>query len=149
MEVILLEKIANLGNLGDKVTIKSGYGRNYLVPKGKAVPATAAKIAEFEARRAELEKVAAEKLKAAQSRAEALSKLEVSIAQKAGDEGKLFGSIGTQNIADALTEAGVKVDKHEVRLPEGPIRHIGTYEIAIELHSDVVATVPVAIVAEA
>jgi len=149
MEVILLEKIANLGNLGDKVTIKAGYGRNYLLPKGKAVPATAAKVAEFEARRAELEKAAAEKLKAAQDRAEALAKLEVVIAQKAGDEGKLFGSIGTQNIADALTEAGVKVDKHEVRLPEGPIRQIGNYEIDIDLHSDVVATVSVTVAAEA
>ena len=148
MEVILLEKVANLGNLGDKVTIKSGYGRNYLVPTGKAVPATAKKIAEFEARRADLEKAAAERIKAAQTRAEQLNSLEVSIAHKAGDEGKLFGSIGTQNIAEALTSAGAKVEKHEVRLPQGVIRHLGQYKIDIDLHSDVVATVSVNVVAE-
>ncbi|MCK5477971.1 MAG: 50S ribosomal protein L9 [Methylococcales bacterium] len=149
MEVILLEKIANLGNLGDQVTIKAGYGRNYLVPQGKAVAATAAKIKEFEARRAELEKVAAEKLAAANSRANALGKLEIIISHKAGDEGKLFGSVGTQNIADAITEAGVKVEKHEVRLPEGVIRQIGTYDIDINLHSDVVVSMPIEIAAEA
>ncbi len=149
MEVILLEKIANLGNLGDKVTVKSGYGRNFLVPQGKAVAATAEKIAEFEQRRAELEKAAAEKLAAAQSRSEAISKLEIVITQKAGDEGKLFGSVGTQNIADAITEAGAAVEKHEVRLPEGVIRNIGEYNIDINLHSDVTVTLPVKIVAEA
>ncbi|MGR9051014.1 MAG: 50S ribosomal protein L9 [Gammaproteobacteria bacterium] len=149
MEVILLEKIANLGNLGDKVTIKPGYGRNYLLPRGKAVLATAAKIAEFEARRAELEKAAGEKLQAAQARADALSQLEIVIAQKAGDEGKLFGSVGTQNIADAITDAGVQLDKHEVRLPHGPIRQVGQYQIDLDLHSDVVATVAVSIIAEA
>ncbi len=149
MEVILLEKVANLGNLGDKVTIKAGYGRNYLVPQGKAVAATADKIKEFEARRAELEKIAAEKLAAATARADALEKVTVSIAHKAGDEGKLFGSVGTQNIADAITEAGVKVEKHEVRLPEGVIRHLGTYDIDINLHSDVVKTVSIEIAAEA
>lgn len=148
MEVILLEKIANLGNLGDKVSIKAGYGRNYLVPKGKAVPATAAKIAEFEARRAELEKAAADKLKEAQARAEALSNVDIQIVHKAGEEGKLFGSVGTHGIADALTQAGVAVGKHEVRLPEGPIRQVGTYDIDINLHTDVVVTVPVKIVAE-
>ncbi len=149
MEVILLEKIANLGNLGDKVTVKSGYGRNFLVPQGKAVAATAEKIAEFEQRRAELEKAAAEKLAAAQSRSEAISKFEIVITQKAGDEGKLFGSVGTQNIADAITAAGAKVEKHEVRLPEGVIRNIGEYNIDINLHSDVTVTLPVKIVAEA
>ncbi len=149
MEVILLEKIANLGNLGDKVTVKSGYGRNFLVPQGKAVAATAEKIAEFEQRRAELEKAAAEKLAAAESRSEAISKLEIVITQKAGDEGKLFGSVGTQNIADAITAAGAKVEKHEVRLPEGVIRNIGEYNIDINLHSDVTVTLPVKIVAEA
>lgn len=148
MEVILLEKIANLGNLGDKVTIKAGYGRNFLVPQGKAVAATPDKIKEFEARRAELEKIAAEKLAAAQARAEAIGKLKVVIKQKAGDEGKLFGSVGTQNIADAITEAGAKVEKHEVRLPEGAIRQIGEYEIDINLHSDVDVTVPVSVEAE-
>ena len=106
MEVILLEKIANLGNLGDKVTIKSGYGRNYLVPQGKAVAATAKKIAEFEARRAELEKAAAEKLSAAQKLGNELSKLQIVITHKAGDEGRLFGSVGTHNIAEAITRSG-------------------------------------------
>lgn len=149
MEVILLEKVANLGNLGDKVTIKSGYGRNYLVPYGKAVAATAKKIAEFEVRRAELEKAAAEKLSAAQARSNALSKLQVVIAHKAGDEGRLFGSIGTHNIAEAITAAGVAVEKHQVRLPHGAIRHIGEFEIDIMLHTDVVAKMPIKIIAEA
>jgi large subunit ribosomal protein L9 len=149
MEVILLEKIANLGNLGDKVTIKSGYGRNYLVPQGKAVAATASKIAEFQARRAELEKLAAEKLAAAQARANALSKLQVVITHKAGDEGKLFGSIGTHNIAEAITAAGVAVEKKEVRMPTGVIRQVGEYDIDINLHTDVIVTLPVKIAAEA
>jgi len=149
MEVILLEKIANLGNLGDKVTIKSGYGRNYLVPQGKAVAATADKIKEFEARRAELEKAAAEKLSAAKSRANALEKLKIVISHKAGEEGKLFGSVGTQNIADAITEAGSKVEKHEVRMPDGVIRQVGSYDIDINLHSDVVVTMSIGIAAEA
>ncbi len=149
MEVILLEKISNLGGLGDKVSIKAGYGRNYLVPQGKAVAATAEKIKEFEARRAELEKAAAEKLAAANARADALRKLEVVITHKAGEEGKLFGSVGTQNIADAITEAGAKVEKHEVRLPEGVIRQIGNYDIDIDLHSDVVVTMPISVAAEA
>ena len=149
MEVILLEKVANLGDLGDKVAIKAGYGRNYLVPQGKAVAATAEKIKEFEARRAELEKAAAEKLAAANSRAKALAKLEIVISHKAGDEGKLFGSVGTQNIADAITEAGAKVEKHEVRMPDGVIRQIGTYDIDINLHSDVIVTMPINIAAEA
>ena len=149
MEVILLEKVANLGDLGDKVVIKSGYGRNYLVPQGKAVPATADKIKEFEARRAELEKAAAEKLAAANVRASALGKLEIVISHKAGEEGKLFGSVGTQNIADAITEAGAKVEKHEVRMPDGVIRQIGDYDIDISLHSDVSVTMPITIAAEA
>lgn len=148
MEVILLEKIANLGNLGDKVTIKSGYGRNYLIPQGKAAMATAAKIKEFEERRAELEKQAAEKLAAATARGEAISKLTISIAHKTGDEGRLFGSVGTQNIAEAITAAGVKVEKNEVRLPNGVIRQIGQYDIAIHLHTDVVVTLPINIVSE-
>ena len=149
MEVILLEKIANLGDLGERVTIKSGYGRNYLLPQGKAVAATVDKIAEFEQRRAELEKVAAEKLAAAQSRADGISKLEVAITQKAGDEGKLFGSVGTQNIADAIAEAGAKVEKHEIRLPEGVIRQIGEYDITIHLHTDIDVVLPIKIVPEA
>jgi len=148
MEVILLEKVANLGNLGDKVTIKSGFGRNYLIPQGKATAATAVKIAEFETRRAELEKVAAEKLAAAQARATALEKLEIIITHKAGDEGKLFGSVGTQNIADAITEAGSAVAKHEIRLPDGVIRHTGEYSIDVQLHSDVVATLSINVIVE-
>ncbi len=148
MEVILLEKIANLGNLGDKASVRPGYGRNFLLPKGKAVSATASKIAEFEARRAELEQAAAEKLLAAQTRAEVLNNLSVTVTHKAGDEGKLFGSVGTQNIADALTEAGAKVEKHEVRLPEGAIRQVGDYEVDIDLHSDVIAIVKLTVAAE-
>ena len=149
MEVILLEKIANLGNLGDKVTIKSGYGRNYLVPQGKAVAATAKKIAEFEARRAELEKAAAEKLSAAQKLGNELSKLQIVITHKAGDEGRLFGSVGTHNIAEAITAAGIAVEKHQIRLPHGAIRHIGDYPIDINLHSDVIVTLTIKIAAEA
>jgi large subunit ribosomal protein L9 len=148
MEVILLEKIANLGALGDKVTIKAGYGRNYLIPAGKAVAATQQKIAEFEARRAELEKAAAEKLAAAKARADAISKLNIVITHKAGDEGRLFGSVGTHNIAEAITAAGVAVEKSEVRLPHGAIRHIGEFPIDITLHSDVVVTLPITIAAE-
>ena len=149
MEVILLEKIANLGNLGDKVTIKSGYGRNYLVPQGKAVPATVTKIAEFEARRAELEKAAHEKLVSAQKIGNELSKIQVEIAHKAGDEGRLFGSIGTHNIAEAITTAGIAIEKHQIRLPHGTIRHIGEYAIDNNLHSDVIVTLTIKIVAEA
>jgi large subunit ribosomal protein L9 len=149
MDVILLEKVANLGNLGDKVTIKSGYGRNYLVPQGKAVPATAAKVAEFEARRAELEKAAVEKLNAAQARANALSKLSVVITHKAGDEGRLFGSIGTHNIAEAISKAGVAIEKHEIRLPHGAIRHLGDFEIDVAFHTDVVTKITVKVAPEA
>ena len=149
MEVILLEKIANLGNLGDKVIIKSGYGRNYLVPQGKAVPATASKIAEFEARRAELEKAAAEKLSAAQKLGNELNKLQIVITQKAGDEGRLFGSVGTHNIAEAITVAGIAIEKHQIRLPNGAIRHIGEYPIDINLHSDVIVTLAIKVAAEA
>lgn len=149
MEVILLEKITNLGNLGEKVNIKAGYGRNYLVPQGKAVAATAEKIAEFEQRRSELEKTAADKLTAAEARAAGIAKLEIVITQKAGDEGKLFGSVGTQNIADAITEKGAKVEKHEVRLPGGVIRQIGEYEITINLHTDVNVVLPIQVVSEA
>ncbi len=148
MDVILLEKIANLGNLGDKVTIKNGYGRNYLIPQGKAAPATPAKIKEFEERRAELEKQAADKLAAATARGEALSKLTIVIKHKTGDEGRLFGSVGTHTIADAITAAGIQVSKHEVRLPNGVIRQTGEYNIAINLHTDVVVTLPVTIAAE-
>ena len=148
MNVILLEKVHNLGNLGDTVSVKAGYGRNYLIPKGVAVSATPDNVAKFEARRAELEKVAADKLGAAESRREALANVTVSVTHKAGDEGKLFGSVGTADIADAISAAGVAVEKREVRLPQGPIRQIGVYDIDIELHGDVVATVTVNVIAE-
>lgn len=148
MEIILLEKIANLGNLGDKVSVKPGYGRNYLIPQGKAVPATAEKLAEFEQRRAQLESKAAEDLAAAKARAEAIANLTVTIAQKAGDEGRLYGSVGTKDIAAAATAAGVTVHKNEVRLPSGPIRHTGDFEIAIHVHSDVTATLALKVVPE-
>lgn len=149
MEVILLEKIGNLGGLGDKVDVKAGYGRNFLVPKGKAVPATADNIAHFEARRAELEAAAAEAVAAAEKRAEALNNLApVSIGANAGDEGKLFGSVGTRDIADALSAAGCEVDKAEVRLPDGPLRELGEFEVDIQLHADVTATVVIAVIAE-
>lgn len=149
MEVILLENISNLGTLGDKVNVKAGFGRNYLVPQGKAVPATATSIAEFEARRADLEAAAAATLAAAEARAEGINALGlISIPANAGEEGKLFGSIGTRDIAEAITAAGAEVDKSEVRLPEGALRELGEYEIAIQVHGDVTAAVAVAVVQE-
>ncbi|MBU2875955.1 50S ribosomal protein L9 [Marinobacter salexigens] len=148
MEVILLEKVANLGTLGDKVKVKSGYGRNFLLPYGKAAPATEANLKAFEERRAELEKAAADKLSAAQSRAEALEGASFTVTSKAGDEGKLFGSIGVRDIADVITAAGTEVEKSEVRLPEGPLRATGEYDIELHLHSDVEVTVKLAVVAE-
>jgi large subunit ribosomal protein L9 len=148
MEIILLEKVPNLGGLGEKVSVKPGYGRNFLIPKGKAVAATAEKIEQFEQRRAELEKKAAEALSAAQTRASAIGALIVTIAHKAGDEGRLYGSVGTRDIALAVTEAGITVDKSEVRLPTGPIRNVGEYEIGIQLHGDVVAILPLKVIAE-
>ncbi|MBL1273000.1 MAG: 50S ribosomal protein L9 [Oceanospirillales bacterium] len=148
MEVILLEKVANLGTLGDKVKVKSGYGRNYLLPYGKAAPATEANLKAFEERRAELEKAAAGKLATAQARAEALEGASFTVTSKAGDEGKLFGSIGVRDIADVITAAGTDVEKSEVRLPEGPLRTTGEYEIELQLHSDVEVTVKLAVVAE-
>jgi large subunit ribosomal protein L9 len=148
MEVILLDNIANLGSLGDKVSVKAGYGRNYLVPQGFALPATKANIEEFEKRRAELEKQAAERLGAAEARRTAIDGASVTIARKAGDEGKLFGSVGTADIAEALTAAGTEVDKSEVRLPEGVFRATGVYDIVIHLHADVDANVTINVVAE-
>jgi large subunit ribosomal protein L9 len=148
MEVILLEKVGKLGGLGDKVTVKSGFGRNFLVPFGKAVPANEANIAEFETRRADLEKAAAERLTAAEARAAELNDKSITITSKAGDEGKLFGSIGVRDVADAVTAAGVEVSKSEVRLPEGPLRNVGDYQIDIQLHGDVTATISLAVVAE-
>lgn len=148
MEVILLEKVGKLGNLGDKVSVKSGFGRNYLVPQGKAVPATESNVAKFEERRAELEAAAAEKLATATARAEVLNATEITITSKCGDEGKLFGSIGTRDIADAITAAGAEACKSEVRLPEGALRSIGEFEIAVQLHPEVTATVKLAVVGE-
>ncbi len=148
MQVILLDKIGNLGGLGDQVNVKSGYARNFLIPQGKAVMATKDNVAMFETRRAELEAKVAEQLAAAEARAESVNTLEgVTIASKAGDEGKLFGSIGTRDIADAITAAGVAVAKSEVRLPEGALRNTGEFEVSIQLHSEVFATAKIAIVA--
>ncbi|MFI8741264.1 50S ribosomal protein L9 [Stutzerimonas zhaodongensis] len=147
MEVILLEKVANLGNLGDKVNVKSGYGRNFLLPQRKATAATPANIAEFEARRADLEKAAADRKVSAETRAAQLAELEVTITATAGDEGKLFGSIGTHDIADALTASGVEVAKSEIRLPNGTIRQVGEYDVAVHLHTDVEATVKLIVIA--
>lgn len=150
MEVILLGKVENLGNLGDKVKVKSGYGRNYLIPSGKAASATAANLAKFEARRAELEKASAATLSAAQARADALRNLgTVTIASKAGEEGKLFGSIGTVDISEALSAAGITVEKHEVRMPNGPLRHLGEHELTLHFHADVNVQLKIVIVAEA
>ena len=148
MDVILLQRIANLGQLGDKVSVKSGYGRNFLIPQGKAVSATEANTASFEARRAELERVEAESLGLAQARAAKLNELNVVITSKAGDEGKLFGSVGTRDISDALTASGTPVDKAEVRLPNGTLRHTGEFHVAIQVHHDVMAEVLVTIIAE-
>jgi large subunit ribosomal protein L9 len=148
MEVILLEKIENLGNLGDRVNVKPGFGRNYLLPQGKAAPATAENIAEFEARRAELEKAAAEALALAESRLDSLADMVVTISAKAGEEGKLFGSVGTSDIADAIIAAGVEVERNEIRLPEGAFRQTGEYDIDLHLHTDVNVTVKLVIEAE-
>ncbi|NYS59529.1 50S ribosomal protein L9 [Vreelandella salicampi] len=148
MEVILLDKIGKLGSLGDKVTVKPGYGRNYLVPYGLAVPATKENIAAFEAQRAELEAQAAERKAEAEARAEQLNDIELSLVSKSGDEGKLFGSIGPRDLADAISSAGIEVAKSEVRMPEGPIRQTGEYDIALHLHAEVDAVVRVVVVAE-
>lgn len=149
MQVILLENVGKLGELGDQVNVKSGYGRNFLIPFGKAVPATETNIAEFEQRRAELEAAAAEKQGAAEKRAEALNELVVTIAANAGEEGKLFGSIGTRDIAEAVSSAsGTEVVKSEVLLPQGVIREVGEYEIDLKLHPEVTTTIKLSVVAE-
>lgn len=148
MQVILLDKIAKLGGLGDQVSVKAGYARNYLIPQGKAVMATKANIEAFGARRAELEAKLAANKAAAEERAAKLGELAaVVIASKSGDEGKLFGSIGTHDIAEALTASGVEVAKAEVRLPNGTIRQVGEFDVAVHLHTDVEATVKVIVVA--
>lgn len=148
MEVILLKKVDNLGGLGDRVKVSPGYGRNYLIPQGLAKPANAENIAEFEARRAELEKEAAEALAAAEARKEKLDGLTVTITAKSGGEGKLFGSIGTVDIAEAVTAAGHELERKEVRMPEGPIRTTGEHEVDVHLHTDVNATVKIVVVGE-
>ena len=147
MQVILLETIKNLGDLGAVVDVRSGYGRNFLIPQGKALPATKDNLAEVEQRRAELEKHAAEQLAAAQERGEKLNEASVTVSSKAGDEGKLFGSVGTRDIAEAITAAtGVEVKKSEVKLPHGALRNTGEYEIDVVLHADVTVTIKLAVV---
>ena len=149
MEVILLENISKLGRLGQTVNVKAGFGRNYLIPHGKAVHATEANTAAFEARRAELEAAAAALLAAAQLRADVINALGlISITANAGEEGKLFGSVGTRDIAEAIVALGCEVDKSEVRLPSGALRELGEYEIAIQVHGDVTAMVAVAVIPE-
>ena len=149
MQVILLDKVAHLGGVGTQVEVKSGFARNYLIPQGKAVMATAANIAHFEARRAELEAKAAEALAAAQARAAQIAEIaSVAIAATAGDDGRLFGSISARDIAEALTAAGVEVAKSEVRLGEGPLRTTGEHQVKIHLHPEVNAVVTVNVVAE-
>lgn len=148
MEVILLSKVENLGNLGDRVTVKSGYGRNFLIPRGKATEATPVNVARFEARRAELEAAAADMLAKAQARRDQLADLLVTMAAKAGAEGRLFGSIGPADIADVVTHAGYELKKSEVRMPEGPIRHVGEVEVDVHLHTDVNFKLHVNVIAE-
>jgi len=148
MDVILLTKVANLGTIGDRVKVKSGYGRNFLLPKGKATLATPENVKKFEARRAELEKIAREQLKDAESRAEAFKEFKLAITAKAGTEGKLFGSIGTADIAEACTKAGHKVARAEVRLPTGPLRMVGEHVITLHLHTDIDVQLPVVITGE-
>ncbi len=148
MDVILLTKVANLGTIGDRVKVKSGYGRNFLLPKGKATLATPENVKKFEARRAELEKVARDQFQDAQSRAAAFKEFKLQITAKAGTEGKLFGSIGTADIAEACTKAGHKLARAEVRLPTGPLRTVGDHTITLHLHTDIDVQLPVVITAE-
>lgn len=148
MQIILLQRIVNLGKLGETVDVKPGYGRNFLIPQGKALPATKANIEKFEARRAELEAEEAAEIATAQTRADALTDVNVIMRAKSGDEGKLFGSIGTRDIAEALTNSGLEVDRAEIKLPEGTLRQIGEYSVDIQLHHDVTATILVTILSE-
>lgn len=148
MEVILLQKVENLGNLGDKVKVRAGYGRNFLIPQGKAKPATASNVAEFEKRRAELEKQAADMLAAAVQRKGELDGKSITINAKAGQEGKLFGSVGTVDIAEAMTASGIKLERKEVRMPQGPIRVAGEHKVEIHLHTDVNVEITVNVIAE-
>jgi len=148
VDVILLKKVGHLGDLGEKVSVRAGYGRNYLIPFGFAVPATAANLEAFEARRAKLERAAIESLVAAESRREKLDSLTVTIARKAGDEGKLFGSVGTQDIAVAVQTLGITLERQEVRLPGGPFRTTGEYQVVLHLHADVDATIRLRVIPE-
>lgn len=148
MEVILLETIHNLGQLGDKVKVRPGYGRNFLIPQGKAVFATPENVEKFEAQRAELEKAQAEALTKAQERADKLNTVTITIARKASGEGKLFGSVSTIDIAEAVTNTGNELAKQEVLLPDGPFRSIGTFEVNLQLHADIQATITLNVVAE-
>lgn len=148
MEVILLDTVENLGGIGDKVRVKPGYARNYLLPQGKATRATAENIAEFEARRAEIEAKAAAIIAEAKARAEKISGLQLTIAAKAGSEGKLFGSIGTVDIAEAAEALGVTIERSEIRLADGPLRTVGVHEVEVHLHSDVSAPITVTVEAE-
>lgn len=148
MQVILLEKVVNLGNLGDVVRVKDGYARNFLIPQRKARRATESAVAEFEAKRAELEKAAAEKLAAAQAQGEKLSGASVQIAQKAGVDGRLFGSVTNADIAEAVTKQGFPVEKAQVRMPQGPIKTTGEHPVSIALHTDVVVDITVNVVGE-
>ena len=148
MDVILLQKVANLGNIGDRVKVKSGFGRNYLLPEGKATLATPANVAKFEERRAELEKVAREQLTSATERQEALKDFKLVVRAKAGTEGKLFGSIGTADISEALKRENFNVTRSEVRLPNGPLRTVGEHTVNLHLHADIDVSLPVTIIAE-
>ncbi|MEM7357876.1 MAG: 50S ribosomal protein L9 [Pseudomonadota bacterium] len=148
MQVILLEKIVNLGNLGDLVTVKPGYARNYLVPQGLATVATEENLKRFEERRLELEKASADKLQAAQARAEELSGQTVEIAGRASEEGKLFGSVGVIEISEAFAAKGMEIAKSEIQLPEGPIKLLGDYEVNVSVHSEVSFSINVSVVAE-
>jgi large subunit ribosomal protein L9 len=148
MEVILLQKVANLGNIGDRVKVKSGFGRNYLLPEGKATLATPTNVAKFEERRAELEKVAREQLTSATERQEALKDFKLTVRAKAGTEGKLFGSIGTADISEALNRENFKIARSEVRLPNGPLRTVGEHTVNLHLHADIDVSLPVTIIAE-
>ena len=148
MQVILLERVQNLGELGDSVKVKPGYARNYLIPKGRAVIATRENVAEFEARRAQLESEEAEALAAVQARADALEGAEVTLVRKTGEEGKLFGSVGPQDVAEALTQAGMPVARNEVRLPNDTLRQVGDHQVGVHLYADVEASITVHVVAE-
>ncbi|PKO30629.1 MAG: 50S ribosomal protein L9 [Betaproteobacteria bacterium HGW-Betaproteobacteria-7] len=148
MQIILLEKVVNLGNLGEVVRVKDGYARNFLIPKRMAKRATPAAMAEFEARRADLEKIAADKLAAAQGAADKMAGVSVTVARKAGMDGRLFGSVGNADIADALKAAGFDVDKSAIRMPEGPLKAIGEFPLDVALHTDVLANITVVVAAE-